>query len=221
MNNGAFIYEKNFFSAQELERIVSMARSFELNKSCVHESGKYANLKWFKVDLSSELDFCQKILKYLKSNNPELLVFYYLDPGAKIHPHRDLTGAGLNNRIRFHIPIITNPEVRFIVSGERVNMLPGDLWCLDTSYVHAVENNGAEARVHIVIECNINEEIKRRIPAGVSAMIHNVSYIAILFASFLKALLINSMRDPKYFVAQMKMVFKFVGWRVFKINKPK
>lgn len=221
MNNGAFIFEENFFSSQELQDIADMARTLERSKAGVHDTGKYSHLKWFKVDLSPELQFCKKILDYLKVSRTELLVFYYLDPGAKIHPHRDLTGAGLNNRIRFHVPIITNSRVKFTVAGDAINMRPGDLWCLDTSYVHAVENDGDEARVHIVIECEINNNIKIRLPRGFSACLHNFKYIVILMMSFMRALLINSLRDPKYFIAQMKMIFRFVGWRFIKKIKPK
>jgi aspartyl/asparaginyl beta-hydroxylase (cupin superfamily) len=118
------------------------------------------------VDLSPELHFCKKILNYLNVENSDLFVFYYLDPRAKIHPHRDLTGASLNNRIRFHVPVITNDDVKFIVDGNVVNMLPGSLRCLDTSYVHQVENGGKISRVHIVIECKISNDIKNKLPKG-------------------------------------------------------
>jgi hypothetical protein len=155
------------------------------------------------------------ILSALNVKNPVMLVFYYLDPGAKLHPHRDLTGASLNNRIRFHVPIITNEYVKFIVANTEIKMTPGDLWCLDTSYLHAVENMGFESRVHIVIECDINDEIKSKLPSGLDAKIHNLSYIFILIISFFKAVIINSIKNPKYFKDQMMMVYRFIMWRLF------
>ncbi|WP_150645962.1 hypothetical protein [Pandoraea pnomenusa] len=42
---------------------------------------------------------------------------------------------------------------------------------------------------------------------------HDVYFAGILGFSFLKALVVNSWRDPKYFVLQLKMIARFIGWR--------
>jgi hypothetical protein len=135
--------------------------------------------------------------------------------GARIHQHRDLTGAGLNNRLRFHIPIVTNPLVDFRVSGEKVMMEPGDLWCLDTSYVHSVENSGTRSRVHIVVECGINNRVRSEISRGLRVKLHDAHDAGLLAWSFAKSILKTSRSDPEYFCAQMGMVKKFIAWRVF------
>ncbi len=212
MNPGAFVYKKNIFSNAEITQISTLAKDLEGSKRSVHaEGGTYSSLKWFQVDLGKDLNFCKAILNELSTLDPELLVFYYLDPGAVLHPHRDLTGASLNNRIRFHVPVITNPGVEFIVNNEKIKMAPGD----------PVSNDGDETRVHIIIECAINEEIKRRLPGGYKAKFHNFSYALILGVSLVKAIFVNSITNPKYFSEQMGMVYKFIKWRVFKSEKPK
>ena len=222
MNPGAFLYKEKLFFEDQVLKISSLARDLEKNKKTVHSKGStYSELKWFQVDLSKDFDFCRTILTELDASDPELLVFYYLDPGAILHPHRDLTGASMNNRIRFHVPIITNPNVEFIVNNEKIKMNPGDLWCLDTSYLHSVRNDGFESRVHIIIECNLNSVIKKKLPSGYKAKLHSLNYALILGGSFLKAVLINSIKNPKYFLEQMSMVYKFIKWRVFKSEKPK
>lgn len=222
MNPGAFLYKEKLFTENEVLKISSLAKELESSKRTVHAAGgTYSDLKWFQVDLSKNLDFCTTILSELRSSDPELLVFYYLDPGAVLHPHRDLTGASMNNRIRFHVPVITNPSVEFIVNNEKIKMAPGDLWCLDTSYVHSVRNDGDQTRVHIIVECNINDVIKKRLPGGYSAKLHSLNYALILGGSFIKAILVNSIKNPKYFLEQMGMVYKFIKWRVFKSEKPK
>jgi len=222
MNPGAFLYKEKIFSSAELSEIVTLVKDLESSKRSVHaEGGTYSSLKWFQVDLSKDWKFCKTILSELSTVDPELLVFYYLDPGAVLHPHRDLTGASMNNRIRFHVPVITNPGVEFIVNNEKIKMAPGDLWCLDTSYVHSVRNDGDETRVHIIVECNINAEIKKRLPNGYSAKLHSFNYALILVGSFIKAIFVNSIKNPKYFLEQMEMVYKFIKWRVFKSEKPK
>lgn len=222
MNSGAFIYKHKLFSGDEILMISELAKKQEGTKRSVHsEGGTYSDLKWFQVDLSPDLEFCRKILSELETEDPELLVFYYLDPGAVLHPHRDLTGASMNNRIRFHVPIVTNPGVEFIVNDQKIKMAPGDLWCLDTSYVHSVRNDGEETRIHIIVECNINNKIKMRLPGGLVAKLHSCHYAAILIGSFIKAVTINSVKNPKYFLEQMRMVQRFIKWRILKREKPK
>jgi len=222
MNPGAFLYRGKIFSSDEISEITTLVKDLESSKRSVHAEGEtYSSLKWFQVDLSKDWKFCKTILSELSTVNPELLVFYYLGPGAVLHPHRDLTGASMNNRIRFHVPVITNPGVEFIVNNEKIKMAPGDLWCLDTSYVHSVRNDGDETRVHIIVECNINDEIKKRLPNGYGAKLHSLHYALILVGSFIKAVFVNSIKNPKYFLEQMGMVYKFIKWRVFKSEKPK
>jgi aspartyl/asparaginyl beta-hydroxylase (cupin superfamily) len=222
MNPGAFLYKEKIFSNAEISEISTLSKDLEGSKRSVHaEGGTYSSLKWFQVDLDKDWNFCKTILSELSSLDPELLVFYYLEPGAVLHPHRDLTGASMNNRIRFHVPVVTNPGVEFIVNNEKIKMAPGDLWCLDTSYVHSVRNDGNETRVHIIIECNINDKIKNRLPGGYKAKLHSFNYALILGVSLVKAIFINSIKNPKYFLEQMSMVYKFIKWRVFKSEKPK
>jgi len=74
-----------------------------------------------------------------------------LGPGSSIKPHRD-------HDLDFqHVPISTNPEVEFRLNGRPVAMAPGEAWCLRVSDVHSVDNRGATARVHLVIDAEVND----------------------------------------------------------------
>ena len=212
-NSGAFIFSHNFLDAAEIAEVARLARQFAGQKRNVHSSGRYADLEWFQVDLDPALPVCVKLLAELDIPAPRMMVFYYLEPGAMIHAHRDLTGAGLNNRIRFHLPIITNSDVDFRVSGQRVSMAPGDLWCLDTSYKHSVHNGGVESRVHIVIECDITPKLAKRLPRSAGTRVHDLWFVAVLSAQFVKAVVSNAVTNPGYFRDQMGMVRRFIGWR--------
>ncbi len=213
MNYGAFIFEEDLFTSAEIDEAAELARRLQNEKRPVHDGGRYGDLQWYQVDLDPEWPIARKILDKLDAQDPELLVFYYLEPDAYIHPHRDLTGASLNDRLRFHVPVITNPDVDFRVSEERVRMSPGDLWCLDTSYRHSVHNQGSETRVHIVVECAITPKIRARTPQGLKARIHSFSYAAILAFSLAKALVVNTFKDPAHLKAQLGMIVKYVRWR--------
>jgi hypothetical protein len=220
MNYGAFIFNQGFLNQEELAECRDLAHALSDKKSTVLGGSKY-DYRWFQVDLDKQWHISQKILAELGVTDAELLVFYYLEPEASIHPHRDLSGSGLNNRLRFHIPIITNPKVDFQVDGEKIVMVPGDMWCLDTSYKHAVANNGDESRVHIVVECWVTDSIKSRIPNNLATKMHNVAFILIIVGLFIKSLMINTFKDPKYLGDQLSMIFRFIGWRFFKIGRPR
>ena len=93
-------------------------------------------------------------------------------------------------------------------------MSADELWALDTSYLHEVKNESNETRVHIVIECNINDSVKAKLPQkNIRGKIHDIYFFIILALNLLKSIAINIWKDPKYFIAQMKMLKKFVEWR--------
>jgi hypothetical protein len=60
---------------------------------------------------------------------------------------------------RFHIPIITNPEVIFNVGEESVNMKEGECYEIDVSLLHSVYNNGNTPRIHLIVDIMPNELI--------------------------------------------------------------
>lgn len=220
-NAGAFIFKPAFLGADEIALTARLARDMADQKRNVHQRGRYAGLKWFQVDLDPSLEICAKLLAELDIPAPRMMVFYYLEPGATIHAHRDLTGAGLNNRIRFHLPIVSNPHVDFRVSGERMRMAPGDLWCLDTSYKHSVYNGGSESRVHVVIECDITPALQNRLPRNAATRLHNIWFVGVMGVQFVKAVAKNTVTDPAYFRDQMRMVKRFIGWRFLNSGEPR
>jgi|LakMenE01Jun11ns_1017448.scaffolds.fasta_scaffold9835295_3 hypothetical protein len=61
---------------------------------------------------------------------------------------------------RFHIPIVTNPDVLFKVGEESVNMKEGECYEIDVSLLHSVWNNGDTPRVHLIVDIMPNELIK-------------------------------------------------------------
>lgn len=75
-----------------------------------------------------------------------------LEVGAEIKPHTDHELGYEDGQFRLHIPIITNPDIEFILDGERLTMLPGQCWYTNVNFVHSVANRGAVDRVHLVID---------------------------------------------------------------------
>lgn len=75
-----------------------------------------------------------------------------LDRGAYIKPHRDYQLGYEDGTFRIHIPIITNPQVAFILDGERLDMKVGECWYTNVNFVHAVANDGDCDRIHLVLD---------------------------------------------------------------------
>jgi len=80
-----------------------------------------------------------------------------LTAGSSIREHRDFDLSYLDGQLRFHIPIITNPDVVFFLDARQVEMKEGECWYLDLSLPHWVENRGATDRIHLVIDCEAND----------------------------------------------------------------
>ena len=95
--------------------------------------------------------------------------------------HADITdkeaGATIGKIARLHIPIQTNPETRFMawhLNGRQVqeHLDTGSLWYLDTRKPHAVSNqNGAQDRIHLVIDAVVNEALQDWIYGKVSGLL--------------------------------------------------
>ncbi len=89
-----------------------------------------------------------------------------LAAGSHIREHRDDDLGWEAGEIRLHVPIVTNPEVDFFLNGRRVVMREGECWYLDLSLPHRVQNRSNVDRVHLVIDCLLNDWLRATIEAG-------------------------------------------------------
>lgn len=94
--------------------------------------------------------------------------FLKLAPGSRIKEHRDNDLGLKDGQMRFHIPILTNPDVQFFLDAHRLELKAGECWYLNLSLPHWIENLGATDRVHLVIDCQLNEWIRGFLPADES-----------------------------------------------------
>jgi quercetin dioxygenase-like cupin family protein len=83
-----------------------------------------------------------------------------LAAGAVIKPHRDHGLCFENGEARIHVPIFTNPQVEFYIEEERLLMQPGESWYINANLTHNVTNAGTTDRIHLVIDCEVNEWLK-------------------------------------------------------------
>ena len=97
--------------------------------------------------------------------------FLRLGPGSTIREHKDYNLSLEDGEIRLHIPVHTNPDVDFVVNGQRVEMRAGECWYHNFNLPHSVVNRGSAARVHLTLDCVVDEWLRGLVEraAGIAA----------------------------------------------------
>lgn len=72
-------------------------------------------------------------------------------PGEVISPHRD-SHPSFHHGHRIHIPIQTNPRVRFMIEGKPYQMQVGQAYEINNQKTHSVMNKGAEERINFIFD---------------------------------------------------------------------
>jgi hypothetical protein len=88
-----------------------------------------------------------------------------LDAGANIKEHIDQDMNLEAGEARFHVPVITNADVAFYIMEDRIPMQAGECWYLNLSLPHRVHNAGHTDRIHLVIDCIVNNWVKELLDA--------------------------------------------------------
>lgn len=74
-----------------------------------------------------------------------------LEAGCEVSSHVDFNYHWYT-RVRVHIPVVTHPGVAFSCGDQRVHMQAGECWLFDNWRRHNVVNQGAQARIHLVVD---------------------------------------------------------------------
>ncbi|MEH6581373.1 MAG: aspartyl/asparaginyl beta-hydroxylase domain-containing protein [Halioglobus sp.] len=72
-------------------------------------------------------------------------------PGELITPHRD-SHPSFHHGHRIHIPIKTNPRVRFMIEGRPYKMQVGQAYEINNQKTHSVMNKGSEFRINFIFD---------------------------------------------------------------------
>ncbi|MCP3137687.1 aspartyl/asparaginyl beta-hydroxylase domain-containing protein [Pyxidicoccus xibeiensis] len=83
-----------------------------------------------------------------------------LAAGARIREHTDYNLGFDDGEVRLHIPIVTHPDLAFFLAGQRVVLQPGECWYLDFNLPHRVENPSDTDRVHLVLDCVVDDWLR-------------------------------------------------------------
>lgn len=225
MNTGAHLIDEVFLSKETIRALVSQIDDDFWVPT--HTSGTYADSKWRSLPLIKSGAPTSHYSKYSAIDEVvarfpckfKMMTFYSILPGGKLHPHRDLSGASILNCIRFHIPLVTNDLMDFRVSKKRVVMRPGELWALDTSYLHSVHNAGEADRIHIVMEVEMNDWVRELLPPNDHrALIHKFFFYCIVVQKVFYSFTYNLIFRRDIFRNHLAMASSLIK-HLFKIGK--
>lgn len=80
-----------------------------------------------------------------------------LGAGATIREHRDYKLGYEDGEVRIHVPIQTGPGVAFFLDGCQILMEEGEAWYLNLNLPHRVHNGSLTDRLHLVLDCVLND----------------------------------------------------------------
>ncbi len=72
-------------------------------------------------------------------------------PGEVIKPHHD-SHPSFHHGHRIHIPIKTNPRVRFMIDGRPYKFQVGQAYEINNQKTHSVMNKGSEERINFIFD---------------------------------------------------------------------
>lgn len=88
-----------------------------------------------------------------------------LSGGSRIREHKDHKLSLEDGVARIHVPIVTDPRVEFFVDSRRLVMSEGECWYINFNLPHRVYNQSDADRVHLVVDCIVNDWLRAMIPA--------------------------------------------------------
>lgn len=79
------------------------------------------------------------------------IILTRLAPHSRITKHVD-DGHSLKRCHRIHMPVVTNDKCIFHVGATSRTLREGELWEINNRRVHAVDNDGEAARIHLIMD---------------------------------------------------------------------
>jgi len=94
-----------------------------------------------------------------------------LEPGSLVPWHDDRNFHWFK-RMRFHLPVFTEPEVLFDCGDETVHMPAGEVWTFDNFRPHRVRHGGRSPRIHLVADTRASPSARGLLARSGSAPQH-------------------------------------------------
>ena len=90
------------------------------------------------------------IAPHFPSCDPMRVQLAELPPGQVILPHKDVGILALIHRL--HVPLVTHPDVNFLIEDQTFHLAAGRLYDLNNAVTHSVENRSDATRIHLLVD---------------------------------------------------------------------
>ncbi|WP_157807402.1 aspartyl/asparaginyl beta-hydroxylase domain-containing protein [Hymenobacter chitinivorans] len=133
----------------------------QLTNNVASHAGTLPDAAAFRdTPLLAQCPYTKEVLDFFQIEKTAVR-FMQLDAGAVIKPHCDPDLNFEQGEVRLHIPVLTNPQLHFYLEEERLVLDEGSCWYLNLSRPHQVKNEGATARVHLVLDGIVNDWLRQ------------------------------------------------------------
>ncbi|MBE0620242.1 MAG: aspartyl/asparaginyl beta-hydroxylase domain-containing protein [Burkholderiales bacterium] len=88
-----------------------------------------------------------------------------LGAGALIKEHCDPMLSLDHAEVRIHVVVATNPDVECRIDGVSHHWAAGECWYADFSKPHSFANRGETERVHMVLDCVLDDRLRELLKA--------------------------------------------------------
>lgn len=109
-----------------------------------------SDLEWHKFGLTTDKLVADLIRTYFTGSEPYQRMLSVVMPGHSIEPHKDCQASYW--RCRVHVPLTSNDKSSFIVGGVAHQLVPGNVYQVNTEAEHSVVNNGSAPRIHFMFD---------------------------------------------------------------------
>lgn len=138
-----------------------------------------AQEEFIKTPYAAKMPYFDSIMDAFKCPQSRVRILK-LSPGAKIGLHtdrREECGCLAFDRVRLHVPIVTNDKVVFQVNGQNLKLKPGRLYYVNFSQAHQVRNDGDTDRLHLVLDLVVNDWLRQFFPKP--SLLERIEYFAV------------------------------------------
>ncbi len=117
----------------------------------------FENQEYYDTPLLKRTPYIQSVIEIFQTKI-ETVRFMRLGANSIIKVHSDRGSCFDDGYARIHIPITTNSDVAFILNGKKMKMNIGKCYYIDADAPHSVVNLGHSDRVHLLIDCHIEDK---------------------------------------------------------------
>jgi hypothetical protein len=138
---------------QDVEDIWLRFNDAASEESCGDDLEAVAYPAWHALPQARGIIF--NLMRHVEAERLGRVMITKLAPGKQILPHADVLGAYAHYYTRYHVVLRGLPGVLFHCGDETVNMRTGEIWWFNAHETHAIVNNSADDRIHLLIDVRI------------------------------------------------------------------